>query len=45
MTSVSAQGGQASSAALGQVRTDPVAQAFWLLRAGFTVLPIVVGLD
>lgn len=26
-------------------RTDPVAQAFWLLRIGFTVAPIVFGLD
>jgi hypothetical protein len=23
----------------------PVGQAFWLLRGGFTVLPVVVGLD
>ena len=26
-------------------RTNPVAQAFWLLRIGFTVAPIVFGLD
>jgi hypothetical protein len=26
-------------------RTDPVAQAFWLLRIGFTVAPILFGLD
>jgi hypothetical protein len=45
MTSMAAHGGQASSAGLDQVRTDPVLQAFWLLRVGFTVLPIVVGLD
>ncbi len=24
-------------------RTDPVAQAFWLLRIGFTVAPILFG--
>src|SRR3954462_12140275 len=24
---------------------DPAAQAFWLLRAGFTVAPILFGLD
>lgn len=27
------------------VRTDPAYQAFWLLRVGFTVAPIVFGLD
>ena len=26
-------------------RTSPVAQAFWLLRLGFTVAPILFGLD
>jgi hypothetical protein len=26
-------------------RTNPVAQAFWLLRLGFTVAPIAFGLD
>jgi hypothetical protein len=26
-------------------RTNPVAQAFWLLRIGFTVAPILFGLD
>jgi hypothetical protein len=26
-------------------RTNPVAQAFWLLRLGFTVAPILFGLD
>jgi hypothetical protein len=26
-------------------RTDPVQQAFWLLRIGFTVAPIAFGLD
>ena len=30
---------------LAQLRSDPVYQAFWLLRAGFTVAPIVFGLD
>jgi len=45
MTDIAAHGGRASSTALDQVRTDPVLQAFWLLRAGFTVLPLVVGLD
>ncbi|MFL6111122.1 MAG: hypothetical protein ACJ786_07210, partial [Catenulispora sp.] len=29
----------------GQVRADPVLQAFWLLRIGFTVAPILFGLD
>ena len=27
------------------VRTDPAFQAFWLLRVGFTVAPILFGLD
>ena len=27
------------------VRTDPAYQAFWLLRAGFAVAPILFGLD
>src|SRR4051812_21693815 len=30
---------------VGSWRTDPVAQAFWLLRIGFTVAPIAFGLD
>ncbi|GGN11604.1 hypothetical protein FHR83_003463 [Actinoplanes campanulatus] len=29
----------------GQVRENPVIQAFWLLRIGFTVAPILFGLD
>jgi CBS domain-containing protein len=45
MTSISAHGDQASSSGLAQVRTDPVLQAFWLLRVGFSALPILVGLD
>jgi hypothetical protein len=28
-----------------EVRSNPVAQAFWLLRIGFTVAPILFGLD
>jgi hypothetical protein len=28
-----------------RVRTDPTFQAFWLLRIGFTVAPIVFGAD
>jgi hypothetical protein len=28
-----------------RLRTDPVFQAFWLLRIGFTVAPILFGLD
>lgn len=27
------------------IRSDPARQAFWLLRTGFTVAPIVFGLD
>jgi hypothetical protein len=29
----------------GTAATVPVRQAFWLLRVGFAVLPVVVGLD
>jgi hypothetical protein len=28
-----------------RLRSDPVYQAFWLLRIGFTVAPILFGLD
>ena len=35
---------QAADAA-SEWRTNPVAQAFWLLRLGFTVAPILFGLD
>ena len=45
MTDMAAHGREASSAGLDQARTDPVLQAFWLLRVGFSALPIVVGLD
>ncbi len=33
------------SATLHRLREDPGYQAFWLLRAAFTVAPIVFGLD
>ena len=35
----------ALDAARPLARHDPVAQAFWLLRLGFTVAPIAFGLD
>jgi hypothetical protein len=35
----------ALDAARSSARHDPVAQAFWLLRLGFTVAPIAFGLD
>ena len=31
--------------AAAEWKTNPVAQAFWLLRLGFTVAPIAFGLD
>jgi uncharacterized membrane protein len=31
--------------ALQRVRTEPAYGAFWMLRLGFTVLPILMGLD
>jgi hypothetical protein len=35
----------ASSSASARLRTEPAYQAFWLLRIGFTVAPILFGLD
>src|SRR5688572_18718928 len=40
-TSITAHGRAATSGALA----EPVQQAFWLLRIGFTVAPIAFGLD
>lgn len=40
-----AAGGGRSAVAAASWRTNPVAQAFWLLRLGFTVAPILFGLD
>ena len=34
-----------AAAGVASWRTNPVAQAFWLLRLGFTVAPILFGLD
>ena len=34
-----------SHAGLDRARTDPVLQGFWILRIGFTVAPILFGLD
>ncbi|GGQ72379.1 hypothetical protein [Couchioplanes azureus] len=44
MTSIAARRSLSVSTAAA-VRSDPVAQAFWLLRAGFTAAPILFGLD
>jgi uncharacterized membrane protein YphA (DoxX/SURF4 family) len=33
------------SSSMDQLRDDPAYQAFWLLRIGFTVAPILFGLD
>jgi hypothetical protein len=35
----------ASHKAADRIRKDPALQAFWLLRIGFTVAPILFGLD
>jgi hypothetical protein len=35
----------AATVAVGPTLRDPVVQAFWLLRIGFTVAPIAFGLD
>ena len=37
--------GERTTVAAAAWRTNPVAQAFWLLRLGFTVAPILFGLD
>ena len=36
---------QRTSVSAAEWKTNPVAQAFWLLRLGFTVAPIAFGLD
>jgi hypothetical protein len=43
MTSIAAH--TASTTRLERLRSDPVLQGFWLLRIGFTVAPILFGLD
>jgi hypothetical protein len=35
----------AGSSTMDRLRVDPAFQAFWLLRIGFTVAPILFGLD
>src|SRR4051794_31141917 len=45
MTSITARRDSASPTVFDRVKTDPVFQAFWLLRVGFTVAPILFGLD
>lgn len=45
MTSIAASGNSASPTTSDHIRTDPVFQAFWLLRIGFTVAPVLFGLD
>jgi hypothetical protein len=37
--------GQRTAVAAAEWKTNPVAQAFWLLRLGFIVAPIAFGLD
>ena len=43
MTDLTADAHPASS--VHRLKTDPAYQAFWLLRIGFTVAPILFGLD
>src|SRR3954452_23812848 len=45
MTSIAPHEGRTSSTGSARLRTDPVFQAFWVLRTGFTVAPILFGLD
>jgi hypothetical protein len=44
MTSIAAHPGTAVTGS-ERVRRDPAFQAFWLLRIGFTVAPVLFGLD
>lgn len=37
--------GQAATEPLRRLRAEPAYQAFWLLRIGFTVAPVLFGLD
>jgi hypothetical protein len=45
MRSLSSPRDNASPTVVDRLRTEPVLQAFWLLRIGFTVAPILFGLD
>ena len=45
MKNAPAARGQRAAVAAAEWKTNPVAQAFWLLRLGFTVAPIAFGLD
>src|SRR3954454_23407945 len=46
VTSAPAQTGAISSASTAErLKVDPTFQAFWLLRVGFTVAPILFGID
>ena len=44
MSSLAAHGDRTATVS-DQLRTDPAFQAFWILRVGFTVAPILFGLD
>jgi hypothetical protein len=45
MKNAPAARGHRTAVAAAEWKTNPVAQAFWLLRLGFTVAPIAFGLD
>jgi hypothetical protein len=45
MTSIAARSSAGRIAAADRLRADPMYQAFWLLRVGFTVAPVLFGLD
>lgn len=48
MTTVNATVGRSTASRLTageRIKTDPTFQAFWLLRIGFTVAPILFGID
>jgi hypothetical protein len=45
MTSTLTDPSSPTTSSAPTVRTDPAYQAFWLLRVGFTVAPILFGID
>ncbi len=45
MKNAPAARGERTAVAAADWKTNPVAQAFWLLRLGFTLAPILFGLD
>src|SRR5690242_12903943 len=45
MTGTASHGLHTTPAGSDRLRNDPIYQAFWLLRLGFTAAPVLFGLD